>query len=95
MPVPNQSPIVPLSKEHNYEMIASKVLRITCQTILPRLLPESAIHMHSLSYVQSTTVNPKRGSAADLYRRSPHKKLQVKQCDKRNQSNISFNYFRF
>lgn len=65
--------------------------------ILPRLLPESAIHKQSFSDVQSTGLNPKRGSTADLCERSPHKKLQAKQCDRRNQYNISCNndYFIF
>jgi len=54
-------------------MIVSKVLRITCQMILPRLLPESAIHKRSLSDVKSTGVNPERGSTAGLCTRPPHK----------------------
>lgn len=37
--------------------------------------PESAIHKQSFSDVQSTGLNPKRGSTANSCARSPHKKL--------------------
>lgn len=58
--VPNSALTVSPSQEFNNACLTVISQRITCQMILPRLLPESAVLKCSPPDAQSTEVNPKK-----------------------------------